>query len=74
MVEGDMLAIIFFSVLFGISIAAIGEKGKPVFRGKTMMVLVQKSFIGASLMHFPMVSPDAGFFGVPSSQIQAFLI
>ncbi|AXN37251.1 cation:dicarboxylate symporter family transporter [Peribacillus butanolivorans] len=32
MVEGDMLAIIFFSVLFGVSIAAIGEKGKPVFR------------------------------------------
>ncbi|MFE3976419.1 MULTISPECIES: cation:dicarboxylate symporter family transporter [unclassified Peribacillus] len=32
MVQGDMLAIIFFSVLFGISIAAIGEKGKPVFR------------------------------------------
>ncbi|AZV60221.1 cation:dicarboxylate symporter family transporter [Peribacillus frigoritolerans] len=31
MVEGDMLAIIFFSVLFGLSIAAIGEKGKPVF-------------------------------------------
>ncbi|MFE5429996.1 cation:dicarboxylate symporter family transporter [Peribacillus simplex] len=32
MVEGDMLAIIFFSVLFGLSIAAIGEKGRPVFR------------------------------------------
>lgn len=32
MVEGDMLAIIFFSVLFGLSIAAIGEKGLPVFR------------------------------------------
>lgn len=29
-VEGDMLAIIFFSVLFGLGIAAIGEKGKPV--------------------------------------------
>lgn len=28
--EGNMLAIIFFSVLFGIGIAAIGEKGKPV--------------------------------------------
>jgi proton glutamate symport protein len=28
--EGDMLAIIFFSVLFGLGIAAIGEKGKPV--------------------------------------------
>ncbi|WP_248923976.1 cation:dicarboxylate symporter family transporter [Paenibacillus hamazuiensis] len=27
---GDMLAIIFFSVLLGLGIAAIGEKGKPV--------------------------------------------
>ncbi|WP_409296541.1 cation:dicarboxylate symporter family transporter [Peribacillus sp. SCS-26] len=34
--NGDMLAIIFFSVMFGLGIAAIGEKGKPVlqfFRG-----------------------------------------
>ncbi|MBH8584992.1 MULTISPECIES: glutamate/aspartate:proton symporter GltP [Thermoactinomyces] len=31
-VEGDMLAIIFFSVMFGLGIAAIGEKGKPVLR------------------------------------------
>ncbi|MFX3625225.1 MAG: glutamate/aspartate:proton symporter GltP [Ectobacillus sp.] len=30
--RGDMLAIIFFSVLFGIGVAAIGEKGKPVLR------------------------------------------
>jgi len=28
--EGDMLPIILFSVLFGLGIAAIGEKGKPV--------------------------------------------
>lgn len=28
--KGDMLAIIFFSVLFGLGVAAIGEKGKPV--------------------------------------------
>jgi len=28
--NGDMLAIIFFSVLFGLGVAAIGEKGKPV--------------------------------------------
>lgn len=28
--EGDMLAIIFFSVLFGLGVAAIGDKGKPV--------------------------------------------
>lgn len=36
LMTGDMLAIIFFSVLFGLGIAAIGEKGKPVldfFRG-----------------------------------------
>lgn len=32
MVEGDMLAIIFFSVMFGIGIAAIGDKGKPVLQ------------------------------------------
>jgi len=28
--EGDMLAIIFFSVMFGIAVAAIGEKGKII--------------------------------------------
>ncbi|MDR0138463.1 cation:dicarboxylase symporter family transporter [Metabacillus idriensis] len=31
-VEGDMLAIIFFSVLFGLGVAAIGERGKPVLQ------------------------------------------
>lgn len=30
MAEGNMLSIIFFSVLFGLGVAAIGEKGKPV--------------------------------------------
>ena len=30
MAEGDMLAIIFFSVLFGLGVAAIGERGRPV--------------------------------------------
>ncbi|MEO4055664.1 cation:dicarboxylase symporter family transporter [Solibacillus sp. CAU 1738] len=30
MANGDMLAIIFFSVLFGLGVAAIGERGKPV--------------------------------------------
>ena len=29
-VEGDMLAIIFFTVLFALGVAAIGERGKPV--------------------------------------------
>ncbi|WP_042349510.1 cation:dicarboxylate symporter family transporter [Bacillus massiliigorillae] len=29
--SADMLAIIFFSVMFGLGIAAIGEKGKPVY-------------------------------------------
>lgn len=30
--QGNMLPIIFFSVMFGIGVAAIGEKGKPVLR------------------------------------------
>ncbi|MGM7724443.1 cation:dicarboxylate symporter family transporter [Metabacillus sp. Hm71] len=30
MAQGDLLPIIFFSVLFGLGIAAIGDKGKPV--------------------------------------------
>ena len=30
MAEGNMLAIIFFSVVFGLGVAAIGERGKPV--------------------------------------------
>lgn len=30
MADGNMLSIIFFSVLFGLGVAAIGEKGKPV--------------------------------------------
>jgi proton glutamate symport protein len=30
MVSGDMLSIIFFCVLFGLGLASIGEKGKPV--------------------------------------------
>ncbi|PZE19870.1 cation:dicarboxylate symporter family transporter [Paenibacillus xerothermodurans] len=30
LMKGDMLAVIFFSVLFGLGVAAIGEKGKPV--------------------------------------------
>ncbi|PID01708.1 glutamate:protein symporter [Sporosarcina sp. P2] len=30
MANGDMLPIIFFSVLFGLGVAAIGERGKPV--------------------------------------------
>ncbi|WP_242145740.1 MULTISPECIES: cation:dicarboxylate symporter family transporter [unclassified Bacillus cereus group] len=29
--QGDLLPIIFFSVLFGLGVAAIGEKGRPVF-------------------------------------------
>jgi proton glutamate symport protein len=32
MSNGDMLPIIFFSVIFGLGVAAIGERGKPVLR------------------------------------------
>ena len=30
MAQADMLPVIFFSVLFGLGVAAIGEKGKPI--------------------------------------------
>jgi len=30
MAEGNMLAIIFFSVIFGLGVAAVGDRGKPV--------------------------------------------
>lgn len=30
--NGDMLPIIFFSVMFGLGVAAVGEKGKPVLK------------------------------------------
>lgn len=30
--KGDMLSVIFFSVMFGLGVAAIGEKGKPIIQ------------------------------------------
>ncbi|MCR3760578.1 cation:dicarboxylase symporter family transporter [Clostridium felsineum] len=30
--KGDLLAVIFFSVMFGLGVSAIGEKGKPVIK------------------------------------------
>lgn len=30
--KGDLLSIIFFSVIFGLGVAAIGDKGKPIIR------------------------------------------
>lgn len=34
--NGDLLAIVFFSVLFGIGISVIGEKNKPVMEGDVL--------------------------------------
>ena len=31
--NGDLLQILFFSVLFGIALSKIGDKAKPVFKG-----------------------------------------
>ncbi len=31
--KGDLLQILFFSIFFGIGLAALGEKGKPIIRG-----------------------------------------
>ena len=45
MAEGNMLAIIFFSVIFGLGVAAVGDRGKPVldfFQGCRCYVLGNK--------------------------------
>ena len=63
-VKGDLLQILFFSVLFGIALAAMGEKGKPV------EVLLEK--VGAALfgvIHIVMKVAPIGAFGAMSFTI-----
>ncbi len=69
--KGDMLAIIFFSVMFGLGIAAIGEKGKPVlafFQGMadTMFWVTNKVMRFAPLGVFGLIGITVSKFGVGS--------
>jgi proton glutamate symport protein len=69
--NGDMLAIIFFSVMFGLGIAAVGEKGKPVlnfFQGvaDAMFWVTNKIMNFAPFGVFALIGVTVSKFGVSS--------
>ncbi|MFE1245083.1 glutamate/aspartate:proton symporter GltP [Fictibacillus sp. NPDC058756] len=69
--QGDMLAIIFFSVLFGLGIAAIGERGKPVlafFQGTAdaMFYITNQIMKLAPFGVFALIGVTVSKFGVES--------
>ncbi|GEK33682.1 proton glutamate symport protein [Kurthia sibirica] len=71
MASGNMLAIIFFSVLFGLGVAAIGEKGKPVlafFSGvaDAMFWVTNTIMKFAPIGVFALISVTVSTFGVKS--------
>ena len=71
MASGDMLPIIFFSVLFGLGVASIGEKGKPVlafFRGTADTMFWVTNFIMkfAPIGVFGLIGVSVSKFGLES--------
>lgn len=71
MSDGNMLAVIFFSVLFGLGVAAIGEKGKPVlafFSGvaDTMFWVTNTIMKFAPYGVFALIAVTVSTFGVES--------
>ena len=70
-VEGNMLAIIFFSVLFGLGLTAIGERGKPVlafFQGTadTMFYITNQIMKFAPFGVFALIGVTVSKFGLES--------
>jgi proton glutamate symport protein len=69
--NGDMLAIIFFSVMFGLGVSAIGEKGQPVlkfFQGAAdaMFYVTNMIMKFAPLGVFALIGVTVSEFGVKS--------
>ncbi len=69
--EGDLLAIVFFSVLFGIGVAVIGEKGKPVlgfFEGvlEAMFWMTNLVMKFAPFGVFALIGANVAKFGIDS--------
>jgi proton glutamate symport protein len=70
-VEGDMLAVVFFSVLFGAGVAAIGERGKPVLAffqgvGDTMFWVTNQIMKLAPFGVFALIGITVSKFGLAS--------
>lgn len=71
MVRGDMLAIIFFSVLFGLGVGFAGEKGQPVVRffegvAAAMFNLVNIVMKFAPIGVFALIGVTISTFGIES--------
>jgi proton glutamate symport protein len=69
--NGDMLAIIFFSIMFGLGVAAIGEKGLPIlnfFRGTAdaMFFVTNQIMKLAPIGVFGLIGVTVSKFGVTS--------
>ena len=69
--KGDMLAIIFFAVMFGLGVAALGEKGKPVlefFQGvaEVMFWVTNTIMKVAPIGVFALIGVTVSKFGVAS--------
>ncbi|WP_431089241.1 cation:dicarboxylate symporter family transporter [Paenibacillus sp. 8b26] len=69
--NGDLLAIIFFSVLFGVGISVIGEKGKPVIHfleavSEAMFWMTNQIMKLAPLGVFALIGVTVAKFGVSS--------
>jgi proton glutamate symport protein len=69
--EGHMLSIIFFSVLFGLGVAAIGDRGKPVLRffqgtAEAMFYVTNQVMKFAPFGVFALIGVTVSKFGVES--------
>ncbi|MER2508340.1 dicarboxylate/amino acid:cation symporter [Amaricoccus sp.] len=77
--KGDILQVLFFSVLFGISLAAVGERGKPVLdllQGMTapMFKLVEILMKAAPIGAFGAMAFTIGKYGIASVLNLAMLV
>jgi proton glutamate symport protein len=69
--NGDMLAVIFFSVMFGLGVAAIGEKGTPIikfFKGtsEAMFHVTNQIMKTAPIGVFALIGVTVSTFGLSS--------
>jgi proton glutamate symport protein len=67
LVKGDMLAIIFFSVMFGLGLASLGEKGKPLVN---IFSQVAQSMFWVT--HVIMLVAPLGVFGLMTVAVSKF--
>ena len=69
--KGDLLAIIFFSVMFGLGVAAIGEKGRPIIHfcdgvAETMFWVTKQIMKFAPFGVFALIGTTVAKFGISS--------